>query len=148
MTLVLQRSRIWLLLLLLIHAGALCCLLLSKAPFWIILPAGLAGVGSLIIRLQHAALSAASAVVRLWVDSDRQWYLQNHAGKVVSAQLHGDTFVSRYLVILNFTLETKRRSNSVILWVDSVDAHTFRRLKQYLLTQRVITNYSPPLKKG
>lgn len=137
MTLVLQVSRKWLVVLWLIHVGALCCLLLSGAPIWILLPVGLAGVGSLIIRLQHAALRAASAVVRLWVASDGQWYLQNHADSVVAAELQGDTFVSRYLIILNFKLEIKQRSSAVVLWNDSVDAQTFRRLKQYLLTQRV-----------
>jgi toxin CptA len=141
MTLIPQPSRQWFVLLMLIHVGALCCLLLSGAPGWVMMLAGLACVYSLIISLRHAALLASTAVLRVSVTEDGQWRLQNRAGSVMAAKLRGDSLVSRFLVILNFKLETKRRNISVILLSDSVDAHTFRRLKQYLLTQR----YPKPL---
>jgi hypothetical protein len=62
-------------------------------------------------------------------------YLQNNKGEISSAILRGDSYISRFLLILNFKIEGRRFTHSIIILPDALDKSSFRQLRAHLLLQ-------------
>ena len=82
----------------------------------------------------HAWQHLAKSVTEFNQDSEGQWsllcpnlYREKSQSEWVLAELLGNSFVSSWLVVLNFKGEGKRFT--VILPADSLDSDTFRRLR-------------------
>jgi len=133
LTLSLQPSRQLFGYLILIHTGAVLCLTLSAAPWWL----KVAGVGICLFSVwysirKYALLSHPQAIVQCTALEDNLWLLTDRQGKQQTACLLGDSWRSRYMLILNFKFEQSGKRLSVILPSDMLDPPALRRLRVYL----------------
>ncbi len=62
-------------------------------------------------------------------------YLENTRGEICLAVLQGDSYISRFLLVLNFKIKGRRLSRSIILLPDAIDKSLFRQLRAQLLLQ-------------
>jgi hypothetical protein len=60
---------------------------------------------------------------------NEQWVLLDCEGNEYQAELLGDSLVTTILIILNFRVVNSRRRKSLVLFWDSLDRDTFRRLR-------------------
>lgn len=118
---------------LLIYAGALLSLVLSNAPWWLKISAVFLVVfhGYYTIR-KYALLMHPKAIVQCALVEDDLWLLIDRAGEEKRVRLLGDSWQSRYMLILNFRLTEKRKRISIVLISDMLDAAMMRRLRVYL----------------
>jgi len=116
-----------------IHVGALLCLLLSSTPVWLKIIGTCTCLFSAYFTLQkYALLTHPQAIVQCSPLAAGLWLLTNRQGKVQTAHLSGQSWRSRYMVILHFKLAKRRQHASVILLNDSLDPTILRRLQVYL----------------
>ncbi len=81
---------------------------------------------------RHAAFGfGPGAIVRIAVDPDGRWTIQNPAGKRLDVSLQGDSVVWSWLLILNFRGEDGRRRSRVLLG-DEAEPDALRRLRTKL----------------
>jgi hypothetical protein len=100
-----QRSK-WLTgLLLLIHLGAIFCVLFLNFPIWL--------VALLIILISYSCYTS----------------LRPSNGILEVSGLRNDTFISQYLIILNFD----KRKRLVVICPDSADKQSLRALRRLLM---------------
>jgi len=132
----LRPSRYLAALLLLIHGGAILCLLLVRLPWWVSLLGGIAVVYSFMSTFQHhVALRRPRSVLKCWVDLDNKWQLQLRNGKTSAAQLKGNSVVTNLIIILNFKLEEKTQTMTVLICPDAVRPEAYRHLRAWLLAK-------------
>jgi len=133
----LNPSYYFALLLLLLHVGAVLILLALQLPWLMTVLLGILCGMSLANTMQrYAMLANPQAIIGFWQDKAGEWFLQEKRGKIHSAQLLGNSFCSRYLVLLNFKLAEKRRKRPVIILADSLSHSMFRQLQVQLLLVR------------
>ena len=112
-----------------VHLITLFVLALLPLSLWILLLLS----GAIVVNLgyvfrRHVLLRGKKAVTKLICDTEGSWKVLNGKSNELLAQLHPDTFVSRWLVILN--LSTNSTGNySVVLLPDSLDQDTMRQLR-------------------
>lgn len=118
--------------LLVVHALAACCIVLT-------LPAGaaLAGtaaiIASAVYRLRLDALKySGDAVVELLLHEGGRCEMITRAGATLAGQVQGSTFVSPWLIVVNFRLDPNRRRRSLALAWDSASAEELRKLRVWL----------------
>jgi len=101
---------------------------LLSLPLWAGLVLSAVIVCSLVYALNgHVLMHGRNAITDLIWDSDGDWRLTMRDGKNHQAQLLKSSYLHNRLVILNFTVDSHRRS--VILLPDTLDQDTFRRLR-------------------
>lgn len=92
------------------HIGAACCVLFLNFPIWL--------VSLLIILISYSCyINLHSAKENIWTKN-----------KILEAGLRNDSFISQYLIILNFNKIKK----SVVICPDSVDKQNLRQLRMFL----------------
>ena len=132
--LTLKPSWLWGIFLLLMHSGAMFCILFLTMPSWIKALLLLFCIISLVYWLrQQVILKNKSSIMKLWQESDGEWKLLSCAEQTLRAQLQGDSVVTRYWVLLNFNLIEKRKRISVMLCPDALSADEFRQLRVWLM---------------
>ena len=82
----------------------------------------------------HIWLDSKRSVTSIYQDSRNNWFLMDSANEETSVNLQTDSFMSNYLVILNF-IDNKKIKYSVIITSDSIPRDIFRQLKVILRTQ-------------
>lgn len=118
------------------HLGAICCILLLNFPIWLIIFLIILISYSLHATLQrYGVLKSSKAIIKLWKEKDNSWRLLNNENRILNAHLRLDSFVSRYLIILNFDIAKKFFTLPVLLCSDSLDKEILRHLR-ILLTVR------------
>ncbi len=70
-----------------------------------------------------------NAVTEIWQTQEGLWLLLLSNGRLQQAQLLGNSYISSYLMILNFRMLMTKKTLSVILVADSYDKNEFRRLR-------------------
>ena len=129
----LKRSFLLAAALLFIHGGALVWLFAFALPMWVKLLVAIAIITSLLLQLRcHLLQKGGRAVMGLLWDGGDEWQLQRVQGEVSNAHLLGSSFVSPWLIVLNFKIETSRRMLPVIIMTDAIDSTSFRRLTSKL----------------
>ena len=78
---------------------------------------------------RYALLQSKKSIVSMWHKEASTWYLQNRAGYVFESNLRANSFVSRYMTILNFIVP-------VVMCVDSLTRDKSRLLRVHLQTNR------------
>jgi hypothetical protein len=123
--------------LLLIYLGAMLCILFLLIPWWVkIVLLCCCSIG-LIVSLQKQVLFLGKkAVIKIWPEQDGKWCLLTREGEVWRAQLQGDSVVTRYFIILNFSVKEKHLRLSRILFRYEFEAERFRRLQLYFSSSR------------
>jgi toxin CptA len=112
-----------------IHFGAVLIVLIIAIPFWLALILSLIAVASGAHAIRRHAMHVTDDAIELAImEANGDWYVKQKSGKESSAQLIGDSFVSLYLVVLNFQLETGKRS-SLILIPGMLSEDEFRQLR-------------------
>jgi len=82
----------------------------------------------------HVAQSLEKSIVQVKLNSTGDWFLINSKNKRIKAILQSTSFLSQYLLILNFSsLESK--SYTVLIPRDRIDLHDFRQLTVRLKTK-------------
>ncbi len=138
MKFVLKPSKYLVTIYLLIHLGAIAILLLLPLAIWIKLLLFTFCVASLTFNLRQQALRlSARSIVNFWQTSSGLWSLQDRQGRILSANLQGDSICTLYFVLLNFRLSRWQR-RSVIILPDAIHQDDLRRLR-VLLRMRVKT---------
>ncbi|MBI3793092.1 MAG: hypothetical protein HY275_19745 [Gemmatimonadetes bacterium] len=117
-------------LVLLIHAGALAVIPPLSIPWWIKMLLAVLVLASAVYNFYYRVmLRSKRAVVGLVWDAKDEWRLTTAQGDTLMAELLPDTYVHPQVVILRFRDTVSRKKLSVILFPDSVDAETHRRLR-------------------
>ena len=114
-----------------IHSVTLLMLILLQLRFgslpfvWLVIPVLFSWY-----RSWHRLVSLRDrlALVRVELSPRGEWTLIDRRGKVMPAQLLGSSFVTTWLLTLNFSLGGLRR-RSMILLADSADPDLLRRLR-------------------
>lgn len=96
---------------------------------------GAAVVMSLLMTLElHGLRRARHAITGLNWDGQGQWTLHTKGGQGLAGRLLAGSYVSPYLVILNFRTATPWPYRSLVILPDALDAASLRRLRVYLKT--------------
>ena len=125
----LHPSRIFALVLLVIHLGAAGCLLIVPLPW----PVHIVAVGAILFSFRYTLFRWAlqrhdkSVTALLWDDLG-EWKLFFRSGEEV-VRLEPDTLVSSWLVVLNFSATAAAGHYSAVILPDSLDRESFRRLR-------------------
>lgn len=129
----LQSSKIFAFILIIMHAGAIMGINFSSIPIWVKLLLSIIVVINAFISInKFVLLLNPQSILGLSVNQQGQWHLMARNGDVIAAQLCGDSICSRWLVILNFTLEGLKKRTSLLIFPDSIEADHFRQLRAYL----------------
>lgn len=133
--LLLEPKRSFLLLgfILITHLAAFCVLFACVLPH--ALGIALYGVCFFSLWQQLSALFSSQRIKKIHWEKQQGWYLMTVEHKLMSAKLMSGSYVTRALVILTFKLQSMK-CRSIVLFPDALDAHTFRQLRVFLLTQR------------
>ncbi len=117
----------------LMHGGALVWLFLFVLPGWLTLMAtAVVGVSLFLQLRRHLFMQGSRVVTALRWDGGDLWQLQRSQGEGVDATLLGSSFVTPWLIVLNFKIESGRLMLPVVVMPDSVDEASFRRLTSKL----------------
>ena len=120
-----------------IHMMVLVSILISYAPWWIKIPAIVACIVSFIyVTRRYVLLNSNNAVVKLMLD-EQQWRLLYKDGRIIQANLKGNSIVLPFVSILNF-----KPSLSVLLTPGSMATDQYRQLCVYIRTNKVIEEVS------
>ena len=87
-----------------------------------------------IILWRFILLRAKNSILKIWQESDGQWYLLTRNNNKIAASLRGNSFISKNLIILNFAVTNKWRKISVVLFAEIMTADEFRRLNLNLFS--------------
>ncbi len=141
--LTLRPSRCYVCILSLIYTGALVCLCIAAAPLALKIPAALL---LLCLAKQHiydrSLLRHAQAIIDLHADQNGIWHLyKRNETDGQQATLSGTSVVTPWFVVLHF----QPRTTPIVIWFDSLDTTTFRRLRVYL---RTTSSLATPLRKA
>ncbi|MCL5801090.1 MAG: hypothetical protein M1283_00880 [Gammaproteobacteria bacterium] len=121
--------------LLLSHVGALWLLMIMPLPWWLATVLTGALAYSLLRGLfLHALRNGRQAIVELVWDTQGRWTLRSAEGQNVPARLSAGSYVSPYLVLLNFVTGRWWQRRTLVLLPDALDAGSFRRLRVRLTT--------------
>ncbi|MEN8166439.1 MAG: protein YgfX [Pseudomonadota bacterium] len=97
----------------------------------------LALLGYLIWQLQlHLLRRNDTAILEAIVASDGIWHLTLKSGIELSGELLPDSFVKPWLMVLGFRIAPLPINKRLILFPDSLDKETARRLRVHLLSNR------------
>ncbi len=129
----LQSSKIFAFILIMMHAGALMGINLSVISIELkLLLSAFVIINAIFSFNKYILLSSPHAIIGISINNQGQWHLMTRNGEVLAAQLCGDTICSRWLVILNFTLEGLKKRCSCLIFPDSIESDHFRQLRVYL----------------
>lgn len=116
-----------------VYLGAMVILLFMPIPVWLKFLACLLCLADYTrILCQHVFLISRKAIVQIKTSPTGEWVLLQRQGREIPAKLLGDSFISAYLVILNFRCVLTRRRCSVLITRDNVSRNDFRQLSVYL----------------
>ncbi|MBL4647944.1 MAG: hypothetical protein JKY13_03170 [Gammaproteobacteria bacterium] len=88
---------------------------------------------------RHVQHYSAKSIIKIWLDNNQQWHWSNRSGESFHGQLQHDSVCSRMLIILHLqcvSTENRKKKISVVIFPDSVDATSFRRLRMHLFSQK------------
>lgn len=118
-----------------IYGGAVLCLMLSNAAIWLkIVGVILCAFSAYCTVKKYALLSHPKATVACTMLTDGRWQLKNRQGEEQTVCLLGDSWQSRWMLILNFQQIQSKKRISVILCNDAVEEFLGRSLRVYLTT--------------
>lgn len=119
-----------LILLLILHLGALCIIGLVKLPILVkLMLIPLVSLGGYCSIKQHVFLRGRQSIIQFWQERDGSWQLQDFAGTVWSAKLSPNSICTLYGLLLNFKLDNKHKHTAIIILRDALSADEFRRLR-------------------
>lgn len=137
---ILQPSRYFMWLLLLIHIGAMLLILSLPLKWWANLLIALILLVSLIYHIEkHVYHRLAKAIKSLTYVNKEGWRLTQRNGVQLSATLLGDSVITRHLLILNFKIQLQNKTvgkRSIVIFNDSMDEIGFRQLRLLCLARR------------
>lgn len=87
---------------------------------------------------RYIFLKGQKSTVSFWNESGSFWFLQNSNHEAIKCVLQKNCFLSKYLLVLNFSfLEKKLIFNnlSILVFYDSLPKDKFRKLRVELLTK-------------
>lgn len=116
-----------------IYAAVLVAVLLSMAPSWLKAAASILLVGqACYVFVTKVSLKSSKSIVHIIPKEKGPWRLGLKHGTFYDAHLSGDSFVSRYAMILNF-IPTVGRRRSVLIVPEMLGKENFRKL--FILSQ-------------
>jgi len=125
-----RRSLTLLVLFILIHSAAFFVLLLQPLSWLLeILSLSLVVASVIYILRRHVFLSDNRSVFRCWREANGGWRIQFRNGFVASANLLETSFISPYLMLLNFKIAGRRLPMSLPLAFDSASKDVLRQLR-------------------
>ena len=121
-------------LLLLSHTGALLLVMVVPLPWWLASVCVGALAYSLLRGLSlHGLRIGGQAIAGLVWDAEGRWTLRTVDGQTLPARLTAGSYVSPYLVLLNFVTGRWWQRRTLVLLPDALDARSFRQLRVGLL---------------
>ena len=79
------------------------------------------------VIITYVWLLRAKSNVEVIEDDTGQWFLINKRGQIFKAAIRGDSVITRFILILNFTVENHHGFSTLLIARDSLDAESFRR---------------------
>jgi hypothetical protein len=116
--------------LLLLHAGALICVMALPLQWWAILLIALVLFISLIYYVELMVRYRLKRSIRKFESiNSQQWYLWQNDQQKLTVSLQRDSIVTRYLLILHFRGVHHKKRRSIVLFKDALPAPHFRQLR-------------------
>lgn len=133
LTLDLQVSVYFVISLLCIYLGAIACLSMTTLSAWIkVMIVIFCCLNFLRILYRQGLYLANRSIISIQISPSGQWQVCLRNGNVLQATLASNSFVSAYLCLLNFKVLGYVFFPSVIIFRDTVDRDSFRRLNARL----------------
>ncbi len=115
--------------LLVMYLGGFYWLWLFDLPLFVKVVVAAGMLAGLVLHLRrHLFRSCRRAVAHLVWKEGEEWLLETCKGEVVMAKLLNTSFVSPWLILLNFKPSTGGWTWPVLIMPDNVDSTSFRRL--------------------
>lgn len=131
-----KPSRQLAMLLLIVHIGSFGLLWPLAVPVWIkVMITGLLIISFIYYLRQDALLTSDAAITVFTLTAEQKCIITTCSGTIIKGSLLADSFVSPYLTLILIQPQEKRRTYSIVLLPDSLDAETFRRLRVRLRWQ-------------
>ncbi len=124
---------------LLLHFGAAVSLYFIPVFYWvkIILMCSIRIIHIVIIRSYVFLSNNHSVVEVVFSDIRQEWYLKRRSGLLQLARLDYPLFISNYLIIANFILETGHKKVTLLISKDGLAEDSFRKIKK-LLKKKIV----------
>lgn len=81
-----------------------------------------------------------NVITQVWHTKEGKWLVLTNNGKLYEARLLGDSYISSYLLILNFKLLNAGKTLSALLVFDAYNKDELRRLKVALQMRGKVFN--------
>ena len=130
----LRPSRYFMSTLLFIHITILFVLMGFSFQWWAKSLFALIVLTSLVVSIRRYNGFYSKKLICHFSKEGEYWYLHQHDGKVLRGTLLGHSVLTKYLLILNFSVKPpigEKQKRTIIIFSDAVDANTFRRLRRY-----------------
>jgi hypothetical protein len=117
------------------HLGAILSLYYLNLSVWLLYGVMVFILCSLVyILYSNVFLLSAKAIIKIKALPYGKWLLTANNGNELTAILDGHSYVSNFLIILNFYISSKKLKLPVIIMPDSIPHHFRRQLKILLFT--------------
>lgn len=103
-----------------------------------VLPIGLPAQAGLVLSLaasgilcilKHALLRLPDSIVALELHEDGTCAITGRAGDEWKGKILGDSYVSSFLTLIRYRVTGRRRTRSIAILPDAVDAEAYRRIR-------------------
>jgi len=84
------------------------------------------------VMRKHVLLTLPSSIQEAWLDEAGFWNLLYNNGQLDFGRINGDSYISPFLLVLNFTLLRNGRIKSLVLLPDMLSAQEWRRLRVFI----------------
>lgn len=120
----LHASKLLIIIVTLIHVGAFICIFFANLPIWLIFFL----IGAIGLSFYITLRRYSKNIIKIWHKEADTWCLLTKTGKVIAVKLNNNSFMSRYLIILNF----KGSYLPVILCPDTANINKIKCLRVHL----------------
>jgi hypothetical protein len=133
-----KHSKFLIIIISILFTSTILCLWFSDAYFMLKMIFSLASLSFYLLflyQVYHNFVAIYGSLTPGLASRRGEVYLQNNKGEISSAILRGDSYISRFLLILNFKIEGRCFTHSIIILPDALDKSSFRQLRAHLLLQ-------------
>jgi hypothetical protein len=130
-TLQIKPSKLLFVFFMLVYVLLEFCVLISNAAVFIKLCLSATLLFYMFAAANNVLLRSANSCNTLKLQSE-DWLIQQKNGQLFSAKLKGSSTITPFIMILNFKLETKFWSKTILLLAQNTDADSYHKLYVYL----------------
>lgn len=119
----------------LLFGGAIiCCFVLTSLTNEVRVLLGSFVIANFVYVVRRYVLYRHRKSIILFYGQNNQWQIQTKNGAVYTAELNADSIITRYLIGLNFQLQSQKKIYSVWILPDSLGMQEFWYLRRQIMS--------------